>query len=39
VYDWFKANVDGGEEVFDALTSAVAAAESELNSGRASDIN
>ena len=39
VYDWFKANVDGGEEVFDALTSAVAAAEAELNSGRASDIN
>ena len=39
VYDWFKANVDGGEEVFDALTSAVAEAEAELNSGRASDIN
>jgi TRAP-type C4-dicarboxylate transport system substrate-binding protein len=39
VYDWFKANVDGGKEVFDALTSAVAAAEAELNSGRASDIN
>ena len=39
VYDWFKANIDGGEEVFDALTSAVAAAEAELNSGRASDIN
>jgi len=39
VYDWFKANVDGGEEVFGALTSAVAAAEAELNSGRASDIN
>ena len=39
VYDWFKANVDGGDEVFNALTSAVAAAESDINAGRATDIN
>lgn len=39
VYDWFKANVDGGDEVFNALTSAVAAAEADINAGRAKDIN
>ena len=39
VYDWFKANVDGGEAVFDALTSAVAAAEADINAGRAKDLN
>jgi len=38
VYDWFKANVDGGEEVFNALTSAVAAAEADISAGRAADI-
>ena len=38
VYDWFKSNVDGGEAVFSALTSAVAAAEADLDSGRAADI-
>jgi TRAP-type C4-dicarboxylate transport system substrate-binding protein len=38
VYDWFKANVDGGGTVFDALTSAVAQAEAEINAGRAADI-
>ena len=38
VYDWFKSNVEGGEAIFDALTSAVAKAESELNAGRAADI-
>ncbi|MGB0532818.1 MAG: C4-dicarboxylate ABC transporter substrate-binding protein, partial [Paracoccaceae bacterium] len=38
VFDWFKANVDGGEEVFNALTSAVAAAEADISAGRAADI-
>ncbi len=38
VYDWFKANVKGGPEVFDALTSAVATAESDINAGAAKDI-
>ena len=31
VYDWFKANVDGGERIFDAMTTAVAEAEAEIN--------
>ena len=39
VYDWFKANVDGGDEVFTALTSAVADAEADINAGRAKDVN
>ena len=39
VYDWFKGNVDGGEAVFDALISAVAAAEADINAGRAKDLN
>ncbi|MEP1209483.1 MAG: TRAP transporter substrate-binding protein DctP [Rhizobiaceae bacterium] len=38
VYDWFKANVKGGPEAFDALTSAVAAAEADINAGAAKDI-
>jgi len=38
VYDWFKSNVDGGEAVFKALTKAVAAAESDINAGRAKDL-
>lgn len=38
VYDWFKANVKGGEEVFNALTAAVADAEKTLSAGRAADI-
>lgn len=37
VYDWFKANVKGGPEVFDALTSAVADAEKSINDGRSMD--
>jgi len=39
VYDWFKANVKGGPEIFDALTSAVAEAEAGLSAGMAKDIN
>lgn len=30
VYDWFKANISGGPEIFDALVAAVAEAEKEL---------
>jgi TRAP-type C4-dicarboxylate transport system substrate-binding protein len=38
VYDWFKGNVDGGEEIFTALTSAVADAEAAIDGGRAMDL-
>jgi TRAP-type C4-dicarboxylate transport system substrate-binding protein len=38
VYDWFKDNVDGGTEIFDALTTAVAAAEEDINGGRMMDL-
>ena len=38
VYDWFKANIKGGPEVFDALVSAVAAAEAKINEGAMKDI-
>ncbi len=38
VYDWFKANVDGGEQIFDALVGAVAEVEGDLNAVRAADI-
>lgn len=31
VYDWFKSNVDGGEEVFDAMVAAAAEAEAEID--------
>jgi TRAP-type C4-dicarboxylate transport system substrate-binding protein len=31
VYDWFKANIDGGEEVFNAMVAAAAAAEAEID--------
>jgi TRAP-type C4-dicarboxylate transport system substrate-binding protein len=39
VYDWFKTNVKGGSEVFDALTSAVADAEGRLAKAYESDLN
>ena len=39
VYDWFKANVKGGPEVFDALTSAVANAEGRMSSDYGKDLN
>ncbi len=39
VYDWFKANVKGGPEVFDALTSAVADAEGRMSSDYGKDLN
>ena len=38
VYDWFKGNVDGGEAIFDALTGAVADAETEIEAARAVDL-
>jgi len=38
VYDWFKSNVQGGDEVFGALTDAVAEAESQLMRATAADI-
>ena len=37
VYDWFKSNVDGGEDVFNALTSTVSAVEADINAARAAD--
>ena len=39
VYDWFKSNVDGGEEVFNAFTAAVNKAEADVCGGRSKDIN
>lgn len=38
VYDWFKENVDGGPQIFDALTSAVASTESALAESNAKDL-
>lgn len=37
VYDWFKANIEGGEQIFDALTAAVAEVEADLEAVRAAD--
>jgi len=39
VYDWFKANVGRGDEVFTALTDAVAAAEADIGAARSADLN
>jgi len=39
VYDWFKANVDGGEQAFNALVSSAASAESSINAVRSADSN
>ena len=39
VYDWFKSNVDGGGEIFDALTAAVGEAEAAVEATRSGDIN
>lgn len=38
VYDWFKANVEGGNEIFDALVTAVDEAEAELAAGYDRDL-
>lgn len=39
VYDWFKSNVAGGPEVFDALTTSVSAAEEQINTARDAELN
>ena len=39
VFDWFKANVDGGEEIFNALNAAVAEAEADLSAVREGELN
>ncbi|MEO1250658.1 MAG: C4-dicarboxylate ABC transporter substrate-binding protein, partial [Pseudomonadota bacterium] len=38
VYDWFKDNVKGGPEIFDALTAAVAEAEATIDGDAAKDL-
>ena len=38
VYDWFKSNVKGGGEIFNALTSAVADAEKRASSAYKKDL-
>ncbi|MCP4819942.1 MAG: C4-dicarboxylate ABC transporter substrate-binding protein, partial [Shimia sp.] len=38
VYDWFKSNVKGGEEIFGALTTAVAEAEADIEAGMMKDL-
>jgi TRAP-type C4-dicarboxylate transport system substrate-binding protein len=38
VYDWFKSNVKRGDEVFSALTTAVAEAEAQIEAGRKADM-
>ena len=37
--DWFRANVDGGDQILDALITAVGEAEAELEADYASDLN
>ncbi|MEO9820464.1 MAG: TRAP transporter substrate-binding protein DctP [Paracoccaceae bacterium] len=37
VYDWFKGNVDGGQAIFDALTSTVSSVEADIDASRTSD--
>jgi len=39
VYEWFKGNVGRGEEVFEALTEAVAKAEADVSAARSADLN
>ena len=39
VYDWFKANIDGGERIFDALNASVATVEADIAAQRAADMN
>ena len=38
VYDWFKENVQGGAEIFDAMQSAVTDAQKQIDAARAEDI-
>ena len=39
VQAWFRDNVDGGNEILDALISAVGEAEAEMDAAYASDLN
>lgn len=39
VYDWFQSNVTRGEEVYTALTEAVAKAEADITAARDADLN
>ena len=39
VFDWFQANVQGGPEIYEALTKAVAEAEAVLAEANARDLN
>lgn len=39
VYDWFKANVKNGPEIFDALQSAAQQAEAKVDAAHQADIN
>ena len=39
VYEWFKSNITGGKEIFEALTANVAKAEKEIGAGMEKDIN
>ncbi|MBY6082997.1 TRAP transporter substrate-binding protein [Ruegeria arenilitoris] len=39
VYDWFQQNVARGDEIYGALTAAVAEAEAEINAERAADLD
>ncbi|KMK66730.1 TRAP transporter substrate-binding protein DctP [Puniceibacterium sp. IMCC21224] len=39
VYSWFQENVEGGPEIFEALTTAVSEAEADLDTAYSSDLN
>ena len=39
VYDWFKANIDGGEKIFDALTATVSEVEADIAAAYETDLN
>ncbi|MEP1613332.1 MAG: TRAP transporter substrate-binding protein DctP [Roseobacter sp.] len=39
VFEWFKGNVGRGDEIFEALATAVAEAEAEVGEARAADLN
>ncbi len=39
VLEWFRTNVDGGEEIFTAFEEAVAMAQEEIDAERAADLN
>lgn len=39
VYDWFTSNVKGGQDIFDALTTAVTEAETTINTANTKDLN